>query len=81
MSTSQHVYATPNRDEVVHTPDQLLDDDSNAHFYNNSRRSKSRNCTLAYQPASIYNETEFSTRKALYTPSHLMASRPKYAMY
>jgi hypothetical protein len=77
------VYATPNRDreEVVHTPDQLLDDESNNPFYN-TRRSKSRNCTIAYQPSGIYNETEFSTRKALYTPSHLiMGSRPKYAMY
>ena len=81
MSTSQHVYATPNREEVVHTPDQLLDETSNQHFFN-TRRSKSRNCTLAYQPTGIYNENEFSTRKSLYTPSHLMgSSRPKYAMY
>lgn len=41
-------------------------------------------CTRQNYPgnASIYNETEFSTRETLYAPSHLiLPTRPKYAMY
>jgi hypothetical protein len=41
-NSQQHVYATPSR---VQTPDHLLAEEQQAHMYN-TRRSKSRTCTL-----------------------------------
>ncbi|KAI1290416.1 63 kDa sperm flagellar membrane protein [Halotydeus destructor] len=91
----QHLYATPSR---VATPDDLLVSDDlleSRHYASTATRnmrSKSRNSTMHghYQaptlpmgPGSVYNETEFSTRETLYTPSHLVLTTPraKYALY
>jgi len=99
-TSQQHVYATPSRVQTPDALLSVegYDHHSSRH-YNNSRpaRSKSRNSTLhsttghghygassTIGPGSIFNETEFSTRETLYTPSHLIMTGPrstKYAVY
>ncbi|RWS29382.1 hypothetical protein B4U80_10765 [Leptotrombidium deliense] len=87
-ATSQHVYATPSR---VHTPDALLSEEScptDSRHCPRYSRSKSRSSgvmpyqSMGYGPGSVYNETEFSTRETLYTPSHMIVNpRSKCVVY
>ncbi|XP_074604245.1 uncharacterized protein LOC141857656 [Brevipalpus obovatus] len=93
MTTSQqHLYATPGR---AQTPDALINDDTpdarhytTANYTSRPARSKSRSSlvpgyqSMGYGPGSVYNETEFSTRETLYSPSHvILPARPKYSPY